>query len=189
MECNEIHSILWNPMNSIWFCVHWHWFWCLSGLSEASRGASGRSPGALGGHLAIFNEILKKIQNRINVIFRLFEQMSNIAQVLLMFLRCHFEAQFEQCCKITLSIIHLRGKLQCIFIDFDVFANQKKSSDFRSESLCVGPNAFLACQNWASHGDFWYFKMHICLILIHTHVDVNNSSEATWRPIWRNLQY
>ena len=33
------------------------------------------------------------------------------------------------------------------------------------------------------------FKMHICLFLIHTHDDVNNSYEAVWRPLGRNYQY
>ena len=189
MECNEINRIQWNPMNFTWFCVHWHWFWCLSGLSEASRGVSGRSTGALRGHLTIFDKYVENSKIWITSFWGLLEQMRNIAQVLLMFLKSHNEAQFEPCCKSALFIIHLRGKLQCFFIDFHVFANQKKSSDFRSESLCVVLNACLTCQNWASRGDFWYFKMRICLFLLHTDADVNNSYEAAWRPLGRNYQY
>ena len=68
--------------------------------------------------------------------------MSNIPLVLLMFLRGQFEAILHGVAIFINFTIHLRGKSLCIFIDFNVFANQKKSSDFRSESLCVGSNAF-----------------------------------------------
>ena len=161
MECNEINRIPWNPMNFTWFCVHWQWFWCLSGLSEASRGVSGRSTGALGGHLTIFDKYVENSKIWIMSFWGLLEQMSSFTQVLLMFLRGRFEAILHCVAIFTLFIIHLRQELLCIFIDFDVFANQKKSSDFRSESLCVVLNAFLTSPNWASRGDFWYFKMHI----------------------------
>ena len=46
--------------------------------------------------------------------------------VLYMFLRCHFEAILHCVAIFSHFTIHLRGKTLCIFIDFDVFANQKK---------------------------------------------------------------
>ena len=62
-------------------------------------------------------------------------------------MKIHGNSCLKWIMKSVLFIIHLRGKTLCIFIDFDVFASQKKSSDFRSESLCVVLNAFLSCQN------------------------------------------
>ena len=205
LESNEMHRILWNAMKCIesngmqWnqqntmesnefymilcsFTLILMLVWTIGGVPRGLRALHGSPQGP-------FGSIVENSKIWITSFWGLWERMGNITLVLLMFLRCHFEAQFEQCCKIALSIIHLRGKLLCIFIDFHAFAHQKKSSVFRYESLCVVLNAFLTCENWASHGDFWYFKMHICLFLLHTHADINNSYEAVWRPLGRNYQY
>ena len=181
MECNEIHRIPWNPMNFTWFCDHWLWFWCLSGLSEASRGVSGSSTGAFRGHLTIFHKYVENSNIWKTSFWGLLEQMRNIAQVLYAFLKSHNEAQFEPCCKSVLFINHLRGKTLCIFIDFYVLSMKTKVVIFALESLCVVLNAFLSCQNWASHGDFWYFQMRICSFLIQTHANIISSYEAFWR--------
>ena len=156
--------------------------WTIGGIPRGLRALRGSPQGR-------FDNIVENSKIWITSFWGLLERMNNITQVLLMFLRCHFEAQFEQCCKIALFIIHLRQELLCIFIDFGVFAKQKKSSDFRSESLCVVFGACLTSANWASRGDFWYSKMHICLFLLHTHADINNSYGAVWRPLGRNYQY
>ena len=84
----------------------------------------------------------------------LLEHISNIPLVLLMFLRGHFEAILHCVAFFIHFTIHLRVKLLSVFDDFDVLATQKKRSDFRSQSLCVDPNACLTCQNFASGGDF-----------------------------------
>ena len=60
-----------------------------------------------------------------------------LPMVLYCFLKSHNEAQFEACWESAVFIIDLRGKSLCMFIDFDIFVNQKKSIDFRSESVCV----------------------------------------------------
>ena len=66
---------------------------------------------------------------------------------------------------------------------------QQQSSYFRFHSLCVAPNAFLACPNWASGGDFWFFKMPIWYFLSHKLVDVSSLCEAILRPLEQNVLY
>ena len=80
--------------------------------------------------------------------------MSNILFVLLMFLRCHFEAILHCVAIFSHFTIHLRQELLCVFNDFDIFDNQTKSNIFRSESLCVVLNALLTSPNLDSRGDF-----------------------------------
>ena len=160
----------------------WHWFRCLSGLSEATRAVFARSVGALGGHLTIFNEIFKKTQIASMPFSDHFEQMINIIQVLEAFLKSHNEAHFEPYWKNALVRIHLRGELPYIFIDFDVFHHKQKVVIFAQTSVCVDRNAMLTCQNWASPSKKWFFGMRTCSFLIHTHVDVKSSYEVLWRP-------
>ena len=105
--------------------AHWHWFWCLSGLSEVPRGVYGRSTGALRCHLTIFHKYVENLNIWIRTFWSLLEPMSNFALVKNVF-KSNNEAQFEPCCKSALFIIYLRQELLCIFIDFDVFGHQKK---------------------------------------------------------------
>ena len=130
------YKIRWNPLNFTWFCLHWHWSWCLSGLSEATRGVSGRSAGALGGHLTIFYEIIQKIEIASMPFSDNFEQMSNITLVLLMFLRGHFEAILHCVAICKLFAIHLRQELLCIFNDFQNLNINTKSRCLLRIAVC-----------------------------------------------------
>ena len=153
MECNEIHRIPWNPMNFTWFCVRWHWFWCLSGLSEASRGVSGRSTGALRGHLTIFDKYVENSKIWITPFWGLLEQMSNIPLVLLMFLRGHFEAILHCVAIFRHFTIHFKWKLRFVFNDFDVLSTQTKK-DWCSLSVAVCRSK---CISALSEFSFWYW--------------------------------
>jgi len=165
-----------------WFCIIDTDFDACRDYRSPPAGSPGAPREPLGAHLTTFDKYIKNAKIWIMQFWGLLEQMSNITQVLLMFLRCHFEAQFEQCCKIALFIIHLRQELLCIFIDFDVFSNQKQSSDFRSESLCVTLNAFSRYWFWASPCKKWFFGLTSCSFLTHLHVDVKSSYVVLWRP-------
>ena len=135
-----------------------------------------------GTHLSTFAEYSKNDTIWIMPFWGLLEQIINIALVLYAFLTSHNEAQFEPCCKSALFIIHLRVKLQCIFIDSDVFANQKKGSDFRFESLCVALNACTYYSECASFSENWFAWMTNCSFLIQTQANVISSCEAFWGP-------
>ena len=124
---------------------------------------SGRSTGALGGHLTVVDKYVENSKIRITPFWGLLEQIINIALVLYAFLTSHNEAQFEPCCKSALFIIHLRQELPCIFIDFDVLNLTSSIKDAKSYALL--PNN----ASWES----------ITPILFFTNIKFE-----TWKSLW-----
>lgn len=60
-----------------------------------------------------------------------------------MFLSSQFEASLHHACFVGLIVVHLEGKLQCIFNDFQNCDSKHKVTSFALESLCVASNALL----------------------------------------------
>ena len=156
MESNEMHRILWNAMKiyrilwnalkSIEYCgIQWilHDFVFIDIDFDACRDYRKRPagpPGAprepSGAHLTTFAEYVKNATIWIMPFWGLLEQIINIIVVLLIFLRCHFEAILHRVACFKHFTIHLRQELQRVFNDFDIVDNQKKVACF-APSRCV----------------------------------------------------
>ena len=87
------------------------------------------------------------------------------------------------CSILHLLRVHLEGKFSMNVIDVRKIANQQWGCEFRSESLCVVPNAFMALPNWAPNSDTWFFKMQVKLFLMQTRLGINASRDANWMPL------
>ena len=75
-----------------WFCVHWHWFWCLSGLSEAPTGPPGTPREPLGAHLTMFDKYVKKCKNWITSFWGLLDDNCSITHGFIGVLKSQIEA-------------------------------------------------------------------------------------------------
>ena len=59
-----------------------------------------------------------------------------------------------------------------VLIYFHKNANHKLGCEFRSESLCVALNAFLALPNWAPNSEKLILKMQVKLFVMQTRLGI-----------------